>query len=103
MLNEVKGKLLVVDDDLNSRQMLDALLSREGYETRCAPDGATALMFAEADPPELILLDVRLPDLDGFEICRRLKGSEKPAGFPWFFLAVPTTWGTRSRASNRGC
>ena len=87
MLNEVKGRLLVVDDDLNSRQTLDALLSREGYETGCAPDGATALMLAEADPPELILLDVRLPDLDGFEVCRRLKRSEKTDRIPVIFLS----------------
>jgi CheY-like chemotaxis protein len=70
----IKGRLLVVDDDPGVRQTLSALLSREGYETRCAPDGKTALMFAEADSPELILLDVRLPDLDGFEVCRCLKG-----------------------------
>ena len=91
----LKGSLLVVDDDLGARQTLSALLSQEGYETRCAPDGKTALMFAEADPPELILLDVRLPDLDGFEVCRRLKESEKQAGFPWSSSAVSTNWGTR--------
>jgi CheY-like chemotaxis protein len=48
MSQEVKGRLLIVDTDPDARQMLDGLLSREGYETRCAPDGATALMFAEA-------------------------------------------------------
>jgi DNA-binding NtrC family response regulator len=83
----LKGSLLVVDDDLGARQTLSALLSQEGYETRYAPDGKTALMFAEADPPELILLDVRLPDLDGFEICRRLKESEKTGLIPVVFLS----------------
>lgn len=66
---ELKGRLPVVDDDLDARQTLDALLSHERYETRCATDGKTALVFAEADPPELILLDVRLPDLDRYEVC----------------------------------
>jgi formate hydrogenlyase transcriptional activator len=82
-----KGSLLVVDDDLGARQTLDALLSGEGYKTRCAPNGRTALMFAEADPPDLVLLDVRLPDLDGFEVSRRLKGSEKTGGIPVIFLS----------------
>ena len=51
------GSLLVVDDDLAARQTLDALLTGEGYEVRCAPNGLMALMFAREDPPELILLD----------------------------------------------
>ena len=67
------GKLLVVDDDLEARQTMEAFLSQEGYEVRCAPNGRTALMFSREDPPELILLDIRLPDVDGFEVCRRLK------------------------------
>jgi DNA-binding response OmpR family regulator len=82
----IKGRLLVVDDDPGARQSLSAILSQEGYETRCAPDGRTALMLAEAEPPELILLDVRLPDLDGFEICRRLKESEQTGRVPVIFL-----------------
>jgi formate hydrogenlyase transcriptional activator len=102
MPNEVKGKLLVVDDDLNSRLMLDALLSREGYETRCAPDGATALTFAEADPPDLILLDVKLPDLDGYEVCRRLKESEKTGGIPVVFLSSIDELGNRIRGFESG-
>ncbi len=67
------GSLLLVDDDLSALQTLEAFLTREGYEVRCAPNGQTALMFAREDPPELVLLDIRLPDMDGFEVCRRLK------------------------------
>ena len=70
---KVKGNLLIVEDDLSARQTLEAFLTREGYEVRCAPNGQTALMFAREDPPELILLDIRLPDMDGFEVCQRLK------------------------------
>jgi formate hydrogenlyase transcriptional activator len=86
MPNESKGRLLVVDVEPDSRQTLVSLLSLEGYETRCAPDGTTALMFAEANPPELILLDARLPDLDGHEVCRRLKAAEKTKHIPVIFL-----------------
>ena len=102
MPNEVKGKLLVVDDDLNSRQTLDALLSREGYETRFALNGRTALIYAEADPPELILLDVRLPDLDGFEVCRHLKGSETTGRIPVVFLSGLDELGDKIRGFESG-
>ncbi|HET6489070.1 MAG TPA: sigma 54-interacting transcriptional regulator [Syntrophales bacterium] len=98
----VKGRLLVVDDDPGARQTLSALLSREGYETRCAADGRTALMFAEADPPGLILLDVRLPDLDGFEVCRRLKGSERTGRIPVVFLSSLDDPGDKIRGFESG-
>ena len=80
-MEKAGGNILVVDDDLNTRQTMDAFLGRQGYEVRCAPNGETALMFACEDPPELILLDVRLPDLDGLQVCRRLKEDQKTAPF----------------------
>jgi PAS domain S-box-containing protein len=102
MSQEVKGSLLIVDGDPDVRQMFDGLLSREGYETRCAPDGKTALMFAEADPPELILLDVRLPDLDGFEVCRRLNSSDKTDRIPVVFLSGLDDVGDKIRGFESG-
>jgi PAS domain S-box-containing protein len=84
----VKGNLLIVDDDLNVRQTMEAFLTREGYEVRCAPNGEMALMFAHEDPPELILLDIRLPDLDGFQVCRRLKEDEKTRDIPVIFISA---------------
>jgi formate hydrogenlyase transcriptional activator len=102
MPNNSKGKLLVVDDDPSARQTLSALLSQEGYETRCAPDGKTALMLAEADPPELILLDVRLPDLAGFEVCRRLKESVKTDRIPVIFLSGLDDLGDKIRGFESG-
>jgi PAS domain S-box-containing protein len=84
----VKGNLLIVDDDLNVRQTMEAFLTREGYEVRCAPNGEMALMFAHEDPPELILLDIRLPDLDGFQVCRRLKEDKKTRDIPVIFISA---------------
>jgi len=84
---KVKGNLLVVDDDLTARQTMEALLTREGYKVRCAPDGETALMFANEDPPELILLDIRMPDMDGFQVCRGLKEDQKTSRIPVIFIS----------------
>jgi formate hydrogenlyase transcriptional activator len=83
-----KGSLLLVDDDLSALQTMEAFLVREGYEVRCTLDGRTALMFAREDPPELILLDIRLQDTDGFEVCRRLKKEEKTSGIPVIFISA---------------
>jgi len=83
----VKGTLLVVDDDLLIRQAMEALLTREGYKVRCASNGQMALVAAREDLPELILLDIRLPDMDGFEVCRRLKGDPSMANIPVIFIS----------------
>ena len=83
----VKGNLLVVDDDRLARQTMDIFLAREGYKVRCAPNGEMALMLAGEDSPELILLDIRLPDMDGFEFCRRLKEDPQTANIPVIFIS----------------
>jgi DNA-binding NtrC family response regulator len=82
-----KSNLLVVDDDLNIRQTLEGFLKGEGYDVRCAPSGEMALMFAEKDPPDLILLDIRLPDIEGFEVCRHLKEDLRTGRIPVIFLS----------------
>jgi formate hydrogenlyase transcriptional activator len=83
-----KGSLLVVDDDLTVRQTMEAFLTREGYKVRCAPKGEMALMFANEDPPELVLLDIRMPDMDGFQVCRRLKEGQKTSDIPVIFISA---------------
>jgi DNA-binding response OmpR family regulator len=84
---ETGGNLLVVDDDLLVRQTLEALLTREGFEVRCAPNGRMALIFAAEDPPELVLLDIRLPDMEGYQVCRHLKEDPKTSNIPVIFLS----------------
>jgi light-regulated signal transduction histidine kinase (bacteriophytochrome) len=86
-LKRVKGNLLVVDDDLLARQTMDIFLTREGYKVRCAPNGEMALMLAREDSPELILLDIRLPDMNGFEVCRRLKKDPQTGHIPVIFIS----------------
>jgi len=84
---KVRGNLLIVEDDLSARQAMEAFLTRAGYEVRCAPNGQTALMFVREDPPELILLDIRLPDMDGFEVCQRLK-EDRADMIPVIFISA---------------
>jgi signal transduction histidine kinase len=83
----IKGNLLVVDDDVLARQTMDVFLTREGYKVRCAPNGEIALKLAGEDSPELILLDIRMPDMDGFEVCRRLKENPQTGNIPVIFIS----------------
>ena len=74
---EKPGNILVVDDTPANLRLLTKLLSDNGYEVRPAPNGTLALKSVELILPDLILLDIMMPDLDGYEVCRRLKASER--------------------------
>ncbi|MEU5876090.1 response regulator transcription factor [Spirillospora sp. NPDC047279] len=76
-------RVLVVDDEANIRDLIEVALRFHGFEPATAGTGAEALREAKARPPDLILLDVMLPDLDGFEVCRRLRagGDQVPVIF----------------------
>jgi two-component system response regulator RegX3 len=69
------SRVLVVDDEEPLRASLTFSLSREGYQVACAADGASALESVERRPPDLIILDVMLPGLDGMQLCRRLRAT----------------------------
>ena len=83
-----RGDILIVDDELSSLRTISDMLTAEGYGVRGAPDGSTALMIVENEQPELILLDVRMPEMDGFEVCRQIKADEKSSGIPVLFLSA---------------
>jgi DNA-binding response OmpR family regulator len=67
------ARILIVDDEPNLRHTLSYNLQREGHEVLQAADGETALVVAESQPPDLVLLDLMLPGIDGLEVCRRLR------------------------------
>jgi signal transduction histidine kinase len=67
------ASMLVVDDDSRGRRLLEGFLSAEGYRVRTAPDGATALALARAEAPDVVLLDVMMPEMSGYEVCAALK------------------------------
>jgi two-component system sensor histidine kinase/response regulator len=83
-----KGTLLVVDDTAANLQLLVSVLSAEGYQVLPANSGELALAAVAARAPDLILLDMRMPDLDGFEVCRRLKAQAATRNIPVIFISA---------------
>ena len=82
------GDILIVDDETANLKLLKELLSREGYQVRPADRPQLAIDSALAQPPALILLDVRMPEMDGFEVCRRLKQDERTRDIPVIFVSA---------------
>ena len=77
----------MVDDDPMNLELLELILTNQGYCARSARSGHQALESVAANPPDLILLDVMMPDIDGFEVCRRLKSDERTCHIPVLFIS----------------
>src|SRR5436190_690530 len=80
--------VLVVDDIAANRNVLGETLEKENFEVLLAPDGESALKVAQKAKPDLILLDVMMPGLDGFETCRRLKANAATSSIPVIFISA---------------
>ena len=87
-LNTVKGNILIVDDNPANLRLLSNILNDYGYELRCVTNGQMALTTARWFPPDLILLDIRMPGMDGYEVCSKLKADEKTRDIPVIFISV---------------
>lgn len=85
-----KGRILAVDDTPASLKLLTDLLTEDGYEVRAAINGELALHAASQNPPELVLLDIRMPAMDGYEVCRRLKAQPSTRDVPVIFVSAAT-------------
>lgn len=83
-----KVDILVVDDTPINLRLLSNLLSERGYEVRKAISGKLALLAASSHPPDLILLDIMMPDMDGYEVCQHLKASPITCDIPVIFLSA---------------
>src|SRR6476659_1322219 len=83
-----KANILVVDDTPDNLRLLSAMLTQLGYEIRRVINGPTALKTAQAAPPDLILLDIMMPEVNGYEVCQHLKASEITRDIPVIFISA---------------
>ncbi len=80
--------ILIVDDNLENQRILTRLLSSQGYRAWTAKSGVEALAVIEQDLPDLILLDIMMPGMDGYEVCRRLKAEKRTCDIPVLFVSA---------------
>ena len=83
-----KGNIMIVDDTLPNLRVLDKMLTERGYLVRGITNGPMALTAAASEPPDLILLDIMMPGMDGYEVCKRLKSDRVTRGVPVIFLSA---------------
>jgi sigma-B regulation protein RsbU (phosphoserine phosphatase) len=82
--------ILVVDDTPANLQVLAGMLKDRGYKVRPVPSGKLALLAAQRDPPDVILLDINMPEMNGYEVCEHLKADERLKGIPVIFISALT-------------
>lgn len=96
-------KVLLVEDNEMNRDMLSRRLQRNGYDVVIALDGEAGVTMAASERPDLILMDMSLPVLDGWEATRRLKGLPETASIPVIALTARVMAGDRDKALEAGC
>lgn len=96
-------KILLVEDNEMNRDMLSRRLQRKGYDVVLALDGGQGLALATAEAPDLILMDMSLPVLDGWELSSRLKSSPATQTIPIIALTAHAMAGDREKALDAGC
>jgi CheY-like chemotaxis protein len=96
-------KILLVEDNEMNRDMLSRRLQRRGYEVVMAVDGKDGVTKAQAEAPALILMDMSLPVLDGWEASRQLKAAPATSGIPIIALTAHAMSGDREKALAAGC
>lgn len=85
-MSEKKARLLIVEDDIDLSEMLNAYFRVQGYEVSTASWGEEAVRVSNETDPDLIVLDIRLPDIDGYEVCRRIRTNRRTQNIPIIFL-----------------
>ena len=88
--NHVKQSILVVDDTPANLQVMTSMLKEQGYEVRPVPSGKLAIQAIQNKPPDLILLDINMPDMNGYEVCEILKANDKLKEIPVIFISART-------------
>lgn len=83
-----KGDILIVDDTLPNLRLLSSMLTEHGYEVRGVPNGPMALTVARSGPPDIILLDINMPGMSGYEVCQQLKATPETRDIPIIFISA---------------
>ncbi|CAD7770890.1 Sensor histidine kinase RcsC [Candidatus Methanoperedenaceae archaeon GB37] len=101
-MKEKKGQILVVDDNPQNLRVLGSMLKENGYRVALAENGIEAVKYAADKDPDLILLDIMMPEMDGIETCNRLKADDRTAEIPVIFITALTDTEDKLRAFNAG-
>jgi len=86
--DSLKADILIVDDTPANLHLLSKMLTERGYRVRPVPDGPLAVAAAQAEAPDLILLDIRMPEMDGYQVCEHLKGHAETRDIPIIFISA---------------
>lgn len=97
-----KGRVLIVDDDPHALEILSRLLAREGYACKTADSGQRGLDLLGREPFDVIVLDVMMPNMDGLQVCERLRANEAFRSIPVILLTAKDDMETRSRGMALG-
>ncbi len=84
----VHATIMIIDDEPDNLNVLGEMLRQEGWEVRAFPGGEMALAAAQEEPPDLVLLDIRMPEMDGYEVCRRFKADQRLQRIPVLFISA---------------
>lgn len=101
-INLSQGNILIVDDTPNNLRLLSSMLAQQGYEVRSAISGFAALMTVHIGLPDLILLDINMPKMDGYEVCAQLKADPETEAIPIIFLSALSETTDKVRAFRAG-
>ena len=96
-------KILLVEDNEMNRDMLSRRLERRGYEVVLATDGGKGVEMAASESPDLILMDIQLPVIDGYEATRQIKANDKLSGIPIIAVTSFALKGDEEKALEAGC
>ena len=99
----MKTKILVVEDNEQNLYLVAFILEKNGYEVIAARDGAAGVKLAIQEKPDLIIMDIQLPDIDGLEATRRIRTSEADGKIPVIALTSYAMAGDREKALTAGC
>ena len=96
-------KILIVEDNEDNRDFLSRRLQRRGFEVLLAPDGKAGVAMAQSDKPDLVLMDMNMPEMDGWEATRQIKAAPECKGLAVIALTAHAMSGDRERALEAGC